>query len=212
MVESVALTPWFRLAAQCVALHPGEPCGDAVAQHALDTPAGPGSGLLLAVVDGLGHGAPAAQAAQVALRSITLEPSLDLPALLARLDADLGTTRGAAIGLARIEPEARGWRLAHAGIGNTRLLRWRAPQMLRLSSQYGIVGGGLPEVVEVTHTELLPGDWLLMFTDGLDEMMALPMCLPEWARDPATLCAHLLARWRGPPDDAGVAVLRLGAA
>lgn len=203
------LNPAFRLAWRCVPLNAGEPCGDAVVHHALATPAGPG--LLLAIVDGLGHGAPAAQAAAAALGVIGAAPELPLPALLARLDDALAATRGAAVGLARVEPADGGWRLSHAGIGNTRLLRWRAPSMLRLSSQYGIVGGGLPRSADVTRLDLLPGDWLLLFSDGLDEMLSLSTCLPEWTRDPATLCAHLLARWRGPADDAGVLVLQLGA-
>jgi Stage II sporulation protein E (SpoIIE) len=212
MVGSITLTTGFRFAAQCVALQPSEPCGDAVACHPIDTTAGPQTGLLVAVIDGLGHGAPAAQAAQAALEIVAQGASLALADLLARLEAGLTQTRGAAIGLARIEPAAAGWRLLHAGVGNTRVLRWRVPQMVRLSSQYGIVGGGLPHALEVSQTELQRGDWLLLFTDGIDEMMSLPMCLPEWERDPSTLCRHLLARWRNVADDAGVAVLQIGGA
>jgi hypothetical protein len=195
----------FGLAQRVLPLHAGEPCGDAAGSFELPG-ADAASALLLVIVDGLGHGVAAAQAADAALAVVARNPSLPLPDLLHDLDSGLLGTRGAAIGLARIE----GRSLRYAGIGNTRALRWRGPRMLRLSSQYGIVGGGLPPAVTVTEVDFEPGDWLLLFSDGLDEMLELPVHLPEWEREPALLCAHLLARWRVVHDDAGVLVCRRG--
>jgi hypothetical protein len=207
MVGDRALSPAHRVAVRLQALDPHEPCGDAALQLAL--PAGAGAGSLLAIIDGLGHGRPAAAAAQAAMRVLQGLEALSspafagLPALLRRLDSELSGTRGAAIGLLQLD----GARLRHAGVGNTRALRWRGGQLLRLSSQYGIVGGGLAGPVQVTETDLLAGDWLLLFTDGLDEAVTLPMLLPEWQRDPGLLCEYLLARWRSAQaDDAGVLV------
>lgn len=195
-------------------LEPDQPCGDAVgcwpAQE--PPPGGPsigGADGLYAVIDGLGHGREAAQAAQAALQTLGAASGLPLPALFTRLDRALLGTRGAAIGLARIE----GDRLVHAGVGNTRLLHWRAGGTVgRLSSQNGIVGGGLPMAVEQTSHLLQAGDWLLLFTDGLDERVRLPLRLPEWQRDPATLCQHLMQHARAGRDDAGVMVVQIGAA
>jgi serine/threonine protein phosphatase PrpC len=127
---------------------------------------------------------------------------------LAQLDAGLRGTRGAAIGLARLQ----GRRLRYAGVGNTRALRWRGTQFLRLSSQCGIVGDGLQGPVCEEEIDLLPGDWLLLYTDGLQEMLQLPAHLPEWDREPALLCEHLVARWRLGRDDTGVLALRAGEA
>jgi hypothetical protein len=129
-----------------------------------------------------------------------------LPAQLARLDAGLAATRGAAIGLARIE----GLQLHHAGIGNTRALRWRDGHLLRLPSEPGIVGGGLPRQLPVTTLDLQPQDWVLLMTDGLDEMLQLPVRLPEWERDLDLLCAHLMAHFRNVADDAGALVFHVG--
>jgi hypothetical protein len=192
-----------RVATRVLPLHEGQPCGDAAVWFDL-----PGAAPchLLAIVDGLGHGPEAAHAAQVALRLLAEQPTLALPELLVRLDGALSATRGAAVGLVRVEPG----RLRYAGVGNTRALRWRGEHLIRLSSQYGIVGGGLPKQVQVTDIDLLPGDWVLLFTDGLDEMLKLPAHLPEWERDPGLLCEHLLARWRNVRDDAGVLALRVG--
>jgi len=67
-----------------------------------------------------------------------------------------------------------------------------------------VVGGGFAQPVAVQVLDLEPGDWLLMFSDGLDERMELPAPLPEWQRDPALLCAHLARQWRLGADDIGV--------
>ena len=70
---------------------------------------------------------------------------------------------------------------------------------------------GLEAAVEagLLTTEAQAGDWLLLFTDGLNEMLQLPVLLPEWTREPATLCSHLLRQWRSGRDDAGVLVLQV---
>jgi hypothetical protein len=191
----------WRVASQVLAMHEHDPCGDAAAWHPLPETGGG----LLAIIDGLGHGAEAARAAQAALQVLAAQPGLPLPQLLALLDAQLAGLRGAAVGLLRVRPGA----LEHAGIGNTRAMRLRAGQLARLGSQNGIVGGGLPQPVQINQLDLQASDWLLLFTDGLDEMLQLPVLLPEWSRDPATLCTHLLRQWRSGRDDAGVLVLQV---
>jgi hypothetical protein len=213
MAHIPALSGVQRVAIRTVPLRAGEPCGDAAGCWPIPGHgAASDAGHLLAIVDGLGHGAPAAQAADAAIALIAQRPQTALPELLGQLDTHLDGTRGAAIGLARIESAGGRWRLLHAGVGNTRMLRWRGTQALRLSSQHGIVGGELPRQLAVTETELQPGDWLLMFSDGLDEMLNPGLCLPEWERDPGLLCEHLLARWRNVRDDAGVLAFRVGCA
>ncbi|RZS57165.1 SpoIIE family protein phosphatase [Sphaerotilus mobilis] len=187
------------------AIEADQPCGDAVGCWLADESHGADG--LLAVIDGLGHGPEAAQAAQVALQTLGAAPERPLSELFARLDRALFATRGAAIGLLRID----GQRLLHAGVGNTRLLHWRAQGLVRLVSQNGIVGGGLPSPVVETEHPLQAGDWLLLFTDGLDERVRLPLRLPEWQRDPATLCQHLMQHARAGRDDAGVMVVQIGA-
>lgn len=198
-----ALPPGLRwqVASQVVPMHAGEPSGDAVAW--LPLPAA-GTGLL-AIIDGLGHGPEAARAAQAAVQVLAARPDLPLPDLLAALDARLGSLRGAAVGLVRVAPGA----LVHAGIGNTRVMRLRGGVLWRLPSQNGIVGGGLQEPVQLNHLDLQAGDWLLLFTDGLDERLTLPVLLPEWTRAPATLCSHLLRQWGSSRDDAAVLVLQM---
>ena len=188
-------------------LHEGEPCGDA----ALWLPAGHGGGQagLLCIVDGLGHGAPAAAAAQAVLARLRQWPDASaapLQALMAALDRALAGLRGAAVGLVQLG----GGVLRHAGVGNTRMLLVRGERTVRLPSQNGIVGGGLPARLQVAEHDVLPGDWLLLFTDGLDECLSLPVQLPEWQRDPGLLCRYVMRQHRQGRDDRGVLVMLVG--
>ena len=180
----------------------GEPCGDAAGHWCPAAAEGGAPRHLLAIVDGLGHGPLAAEAAQAAIDTLAAQPGLPLAELMARLDERLARTRGAAVGLVQID----GARLLHAGIGNTRVMRLRGAAVTRLPSQNGIVGGGQCARSSLNELEVQPGDWLVLYTDGIDEMLNLPLQLPEWQRDPDTLCQHVLARWRLGADDAGVLV------
>jgi hypothetical protein len=202
--ENAGLT--HRGACRVVPRHDGDPSGDAATLlHAGATAHAPATTLMV-IVDGLGHGPLAAHAAEVAMQAIADQPDAALSTLFVRLDARLQSTRGAAVGIARLEGRV----LTHVAVGNTRFAHWRGPRLTRLASQAGIVGGTLPQRLAVNKLELLPGDWLLMFTDGIAEHVQLPVQLPEWERDPATLCDFVLARWRDDLDDAGVLALRVG--
>lgn len=195
------------VASATLAMHDDEPCGDAALW--LPAPGGSAAYGLVAIIDGLGHGSEAARAAEAAVQCLQTAPDAalaPLPDLLRRLDRALAGLRGAAIGLVRVQ----GASLRHCGVGNTRVLRLRQEQTARWPSQNGVVGGGLPPHLLENAADLLPGDWLLLFTDGLDERLTLPVLLPEWARDPALLAEHLLQRHRLGRDDCGALVLRIG--
>lgn len=192
----------------CVPMDGETVCGDVCVSLPLPI----GGGHWLAVVDGLGHGEMAAAAAQRAQQEIThqaLSAKGAPAALLRQLDGALCGTRGAAVGLAWVD----GHSLSFAGMGNTRMLRWRHGQVVRMPSQPGIVGEGhlrgraWPTRQE--HLSLMDGDWLVMYSDGLHEMLQLDVMLPAWQARPSNLARHLLDRWRQAHDDAAVLVARL---
>ena len=66
----------------------------------------------VAVIDGLGHGPEAAQAAEAAVATLAAHPELPPDEALRRCHVALKGTRGAAISIARVEPDTR--RLAYA--------------------------------------------------------------------------------------------------
>jgi serine phosphatase RsbU (regulator of sigma subunit) len=147
---------------------PGENiCGDKLIAVDVD-----GTGALMGVLDGLGHGAEAAEAAKRGvdvLRSGRAEP---LDVLVRRCHNALSGTRGAAMTLARID--FRSDTLSWIGIGNVAAdLVAKHPAGLEVRSSArlagGIVGYRIPEALKPQQVPIRPGDLLVMASDGIVE-------------------------------------------
>src|SRR4051812_27934099 len=78
----------------------------------------------LALVDGLGHGPLAAEAAQAALACLRARPDLDPMAALAACHGALRGTRGAALSIATVDTARQ--RLTFVGVGNVEARVWTA--------------------------------------------------------------------------------------
>jgi serine phosphatase RsbU (regulator of sigma subunit) len=166
MIEHGWLGPieWAAKARQ----RPGEQvCGDR--PIAVDIS---GTGALIGVLDGLGHGAEAATAAArgvEVLRGARTEPLEDLIQLCHRA---LSGTRGAAMTLARIDFQAD--TLCWIGVGNvTANLVAKRPAGVEVRSSArlagGIIGYRIPEVVAPQEVSIRPGDLLVIASDGIGE-------------------------------------------
>jgi serine phosphatase RsbU (regulator of sigma subunit) len=131
-----------------------------------------GTGALIGVLDGLGHGAEAADAAKCgveALRSARAEPLDDL---IQRCHRALSGTRGAAMTLAHID--FRTDTLSWIGIGNvTADLVAKHPAGIELRSSArligGIVGYRIPDTLTPQEVPIRPGDLLVIVSDGIVE-------------------------------------------
>ena len=168
-------------------------------------------GGLVAVVDGLGHGAEAASAAKVAVRALERGGDRPLVQLFRDCHQSLIGTRGAVISAAAFSflDETMTW----LGVGNVdgRLLRAPVaggPPPEALLVRGGVVGAHLPPLV----SKIVPirrGDTLIVATDGIRSDF-LDALLPY--QEPQPLADHVLARWGTQSDDALVLVVRyLGA-
>jgi len=164
-------------------------------------------GALVAVVDGLGHGAEAADAAKVAVRSLERHAQQPVIPLVRDCHRSLLGTRGAVVSVAAFA--ARDQTMTWLGVGNVEGLLLRAqatsPRRESLLMRGGVVGVHLPtlaaEIVPVT-----PGDTLILATDGVRSDFSHER-LPQ--RDsPRLLADHILARWGKRDDDALVLVVR----
>jgi hypothetical protein len=164
------------------------------------------NGGLVAVVDGLGHGAEAASAAKVAVMALERGADRALVQIFRDCHQSLVGTRGAVLSAAAFSviDDSMTW----LGVGNVegRLLRAPAsggapPEALLVRG--GVVGAQLPKLVP-RIVRLQRGDMLIIATDGIRSE------LPH--QEPQALADHVLARWSTQTDDALVLVVRyLGA-
>jgi negative regulator of sigma-B (phosphoserine phosphatase) len=164
-------------------------------------------GVLVAVVDGLGHGEDAAAAAKLAVQ--TLEQFADEPplSLVQRCHAVLRGTRGVVMSLARFDTH-RGT-MTWLGVGNVEGLVHHAQWAERsgrasLVTRGGIVGSDLPPM-QAAVVPVEAGDTLVFATDGVRSGFSDDVTVGE---DPQRLADHLLFRYGKGTDDALVLVAR----
>lgn len=166
-------------------------------------------GLLVAVIDGLGHGveaAVAAEAAEAVLRAHCLLPVQDL---IERCHEGLRKTRGAVLSVASFD--SRSSTIDWCGVGNVEAVLFHADPLLvpsreALTTRGGVVGYRLPQL-KVSTIRVRAGDVLVLVTDGIDNDFTSSV---ELDREPQPLADFILARHAKSTDDALVFVARFG--
>ncbi|MDR3514199.1 MAG: SpoIIE family protein phosphatase [Azospirillaceae bacterium] len=180
----------------------GEVCGDLAGSWG---PCGADGVAVVAIADGLGHGAPAAEAAAKAMLYISERWHDDLLDLFTGMNRVLKMTRGAAVGIAKIDLAARA--LTYAAVGNTRAAVF-GRRATRLDGYAGIVGGGY-RTLRTSGTSFHPDDTLVLWSDGVE---ALLDCCGDQDAEVEALANGLLTRFARGHDDQCVIVARFGPA
>lgn len=166
---------------------------------------GPGRALLVMLCDGLGHGPLAQIAAHTAVRAFRNSGGRTPEEIVREIHRALAGTRGAAVGVARIEPDRR--RVLFCGVGNTAVAVVTATSKNSLPSLPGTAGHQLRTLRTFTHP-LPAGSALVMHSDGLTERWH-PGTLPGVLQhSPAVIAAHLLRAAGKHHDDASVTVAK----
>jgi negative regulator of sigma-B (phosphoserine phosphatase) len=157
---------------------------------------------LIAVVDGLGHGERAAEAAEMARHQLRTAPlQFGIEAILDGLHHALKGTRGAA---AMVCVVANG-RISGCGVGNVEMRINRGSLPIVLSP--GILGVNVRKF-RFFEGKLSPGDRLLLFSDGITP----DVHLEDLGRHgPAEASQWILTRHRRTHDDATVMVVDIEA-
>jgi len=166
-------------------------------------------GVLVGVIDGLGHGAEAAAAARVAVATLEHHVEEPLVALVRRCHERLLGTRGVVLSLASFRTADR--MMTWIGVGNVEGVLVRADPRAgatdgSLLLRGGVVGVRVPDL----HASVLrvePGDTLIFATDGIRSDFARTVHRSE---PPDRLAEDILARHRKDTDDALVLVARFG--
>jgi anti-sigma regulatory factor (Ser/Thr protein kinase) len=158
------------------------------------------------VVDGLGHGPSANEAATACVEAWQAEPLADPVGLMAVLDDAMSGTRGGAVALARYENGL----LRYAGIGNIAGSLQTLEGSRGLASHPGIVGvqARRPQPFDFPASA---GKLLLMHSDGLQSRWSLRDYPGLVNRHPAVITAVLHRDFNRGRDDVTVFALRLEA-
>ena len=164
-------------------------------------------GLLVAAIDGLGHGGEAARAAREAGEVVRERASEELVPLIECCHDALRNTRGAVIGLAFMSHLRR--TMTWLGVGNIEGLVLSAdPSALRpkgyLALGSGVLGHELPSV-RIATLDVRPGDVLILATDGVETAFADSVDISGSAQD---ISERILAVHWKPIDDALVLAVR----
>jgi phosphoserine phosphatase RsbX len=164
-------------------------------------------GVLIAVLDGLGHGEEAAAAATKAARVLERDAKLPVIPLVRHCHEELKATRGVAMSVASftVSYSLMEW----IGVGNVQGVLWRADtktlksqEMLLLRA--GVVGVHLPPLAAAV-LPVRPGDILIFATDGVRGDFAQEPLKANVLQEAAE---NILERfWKGN-DDALVLVAR----
>jgi len=179
-------------------------CGDAWFVSRDD--GGRTSGVL---VDGLGHGLLAAEAADAGISAAAEGPELAADEVLARMHARMSPTRGGAAAAFVHEPESGVVRFA--GVGNIAAAIHEPGQPSRgLASHPGIVGSQHRRTPAFV-VPAAPGALLLMHSDGLQTRWSLSQYEGLVYRHPALVLAVLLRDFDRGRDDTGALAVRLEA-
>ena len=190
----------LEIGAVCVPASGEEVCGDgwAVTRTERQT--------TILVVDGLGHGALAADAAHEAIRAFSERPGVAPDAAVSAIHQALRSTRGAAVAVAEVDH--RSGLVQYAGIGNIAAVIVSPSLPLRhLVSHNGIAGHEARRITTFTYPWTADST-LVMHSDGLSTRWSLDAYPGLMQRHPALIAGVLYRDFTRGRDDATVVAAR----
>ncbi len=164
------------------------------------------NGMLVVVVDGLGHGPRAAAAGKAAIAALEGHAHESVSSLLKRCHEALRRTRGVVMSLASFDKSGS---MTWLGVGNVKGLllcldEHGRVKRDRLLLRGGVVGYNLPTLRPAT-VNVVPGDTLIFATDGLRSVFAEELTL---GNHPQQMADEILATYRRGTDDSMVLIAR----
>jgi hypothetical protein len=123
---------------------------------------------LISIIDGLGGGFEAERAARLAAQLLEQYPDLPLQELIRRSHTALHSTRGAVIGILRLEQANS--QATYIGIGNIGVQVY-SRQPIKPISKNGILGFRMPSLLELRYV-YDPGDIFVLYSDGVSSSFA----------------------------------------
>lgn len=165
------------------------------------------SGILVAAIDGIGHGAEAANAARAAIAVLKNGVGEPIISLVTECHEKLRSTRGVVLSLASID--VRHGLMTWLGVGNVQGVLLRSdkkngsPETLLLRG--GVVGDHLPQL-QAAVLPVAQGDLLVFATDGVRADFVRTLSAME---NPQRAAERIMKNFCNQSDDALVLALRI---
>lgn len=161
------------------------------------------SSVLAAVIDGLGGGVEAERAARLAAQVLERQPDQPLQELIRQSNTALHSTRGAVIGLLRLDLASNS--ASYVGVGNIGLQVY-SRQPIKPISKNGILGFRLPTLLEMRYV-YDPGDVFVLYSDGISNRFALDGAI-DLKQAPQSMAEQVMKSYGKLTDDATVLVIK----
>jgi anti-sigma regulatory factor (Ser/Thr protein kinase) len=163
-----------------------------------------GQRTLIGVVDGLGHGPGAHEAASVAIETLEQWAGEPVGEIIDAVHGALRPTRGAVIGLAIVDEERK--LLQFAGVGNIETRLYGPAQTAGPISSHGTLGHRLGTVRPWTCD--WDGGTIIMASDGLSSSWTPDFYPGLFSQSPQIIAGVLMRDYARNTDDATVLVVR----
>jgi len=158
---------------------------------------------LISIIDGLGGGIEAERAARLAAQLLEQYPDYPLQDLIRRSHTALHSTRGAVIGILRLEQASS--HATYVGVGNIGVQVY-SRQPIKPISKNGILGFRLPTLLELRYV-YDPGDIFVLYSDGVSSSFAQDNKI-DIKQPPQRMAEQILETYGKHIDDATVVAVK----
>jgi negative regulator of sigma-B (phosphoserine phosphatase) len=159
--------------------------------------------VLASIIDGLGGGTEAERAARLAAQMIEQYPDYQLQDLIRRSHDALHSTRGAVIGLLRLD--LTNHHATYVGVGNIGVQVY-SRQPIKPISKNGILGFRLPTLLELRYV-YDPGDIFVLYSDGISSTFSQDNKI-DIKQPPQRMAEQILTAYGKYSDDATVLAIK----
>lgn len=158
---------------------------------------------VLCAVDGIGHGIEAFKASSAAIDHVSKHIDQSLSDIFEGCDSAIRKTRGVAMTIAIASPQSDTVHIA--GIGNVEC-RVVGVSTRTFCGSPGIVGRG-PRKLRIETVPLLPGDMVILHTDGISAKFGIDLRHFRMRNLPQ-VAASIMSEYARERDDAGLIIYR----
>jgi anti-sigma regulatory factor (Ser/Thr protein kinase) len=163
--------------------------------------------LVMLLADGSGHGPEAHRAAARAIEILRDKAKAAPEEVVQRVHAALGATRGAAVAVARLEPEANGGNVNFVGVGNISAALVDATDVRRMVSLNGTAGHVAPRIRAFQYA-YRDTPTVILHSDGLTSRWDLSEYPGLMSAHPSLIAGVLYRDFRRGRDDASILAVR----